>query len=77
LTDEEILELAGNLRRGVPMATPVFDGASERDIKAMLRLAGLPESGQTRLYDGRTGEPFDRDVTVGCMYMLKLNHLSG
>jgi len=75
LTDEEILELAGNLRRGVPMATPVFDGASERDIKAMLRLAGLPESGQTRLYDGRTGEPFDRDVTVGCMYMLKLNHL--
>jgi len=75
LTDEEVLELAGNLRRGVPMATPVFDGASERDIKAMLRLAGLPESGQTRLYDGRTGEPFDRDVTVGCMYMLKLNHL--
>jgi len=75
LTDEEILELAGNLRRGVPMATPVFDGASERDIKAMLRLAGLPESGQTRLYDGRTGEPFDRNVTVGCMYMLKLNHL--
>jgi len=75
LTDEEILELAGNLRRGVPMATPVFDGASERDIKAMLRLAGLPESGQTKLYDGRTGEPFDRDVTVGCMYMLKLNHL--
>ncbi|MFM8443134.1 MAG: DNA-directed RNA polymerase subunit beta [Methylococcus sp.] len=75
LSDEEILELAGNLRRGVPMATPVFDGAGERDIKSMLRLAGLPESGQTRLYDGRTGEPFDRDVTVGCMYMLKLNHL--
>jgi len=75
LTDEEILELAGNLRGGVPMATPVFDGASERDIKSMLRLAGLPASGQTRLYDGRTGEPFDRDVTVGCMYMLKLNHL--
>jgi DNA-directed RNA polymerase subunit beta len=75
LSDEEILELAGNLRGGVPMATPVFDGASEKDIKAMLRLAGLPESGQTRLYDGRTGEPFERDVTVGCMYMLKLNHL--
>ncbi len=75
LDDEEILELAGNLRGGVPMATPVFDGASEKDIKAMLRLAELPESGQTRLYDGRTGEAFDRDVTVGCMYMLKLNHL--
>ena len=75
LTDAEVLELAINLRKGVPMATPVFDGASEKDIKAMLRLAGLPESGQTRLYDGRTGEAFERDVTVGCMYMLKLNHL--
>ncbi len=75
LNDQEILELAANLRGGVPMATPVFDGASEADIKSMLRLAGLPESGQTRLYDGRTGEAFDRDVTVGCMYMLKLNHL--
>ncbi|MEN9680270.1 MAG: hypothetical protein RLZZ627_163 [Pseudomonadota bacterium] len=75
LNDEEILELAANLRRGVPMATPVFDGASEKDIKTMLRLAGLPESGQTRLFDGRTGEAFERDVTVGCMYMLKLNHL--
>ena len=75
LNDEEIIELANNLRRGVPMATPVFDGASEKDIKAMLRLAGLPESGQTRLFDGRTGEAFERDVTVGCMYMLKLNHL--
>ncbi len=75
LTDAEVLELAGNLRGGVPMATPVFDGASERDIKSMLRLAGLPESGQTKLFDGRTGESFDRDVTVGCMYMLKLNHL--
>jgi DNA-directed RNA polymerase subunit beta len=75
LSDAEILELAGNLRRGVPMATPVFDGATEEDIKAMLRLADLPESGQTRLYDGRTGEAFERDVTVGCMYMLKLNHL--
>ena len=75
LNDAEILELAANLKAGVPMATPVFDGASERDIKTMLRLAGLPESGQTRLYDGRTGEAFERDVTVGCMYMLKLNHL--
>jgi DNA-directed RNA polymerase subunit beta len=75
LNDAEILELAANLRGGVPMATPVFDGASEKDIKNMLRLAGLPESGQTRLFDGRTGEAFDRDVTVGCMYMLKLNHL--
>ena len=75
LNDAEILVLAANLRGGVPMATPVFDGASEKDIKNMLRLAGLPESGQTRLFDGRTGEAFDRDVTVGCMYMLKLNHL--
>jgi DNA-directed RNA polymerase subunit beta len=75
LNDVEVLELATNLRGGVPMATPVFDGASEKDIKNMLRLAGLPESGQTRLFDGRTGEAFDRDVTVGCMYMLKLNHL--
>jgi len=75
LTDVEILELATNLRQGIPMATPVFDGATEQDIKGMLRLAGLPESGQTRLYDGRTGEAFDREVTVGYMYMLKLNHL--
>ncbi|MFO1419238.1 MAG: DNA-directed RNA polymerase subunit beta [Methylotetracoccus sp.] len=75
LTDAEVIELATHLRKGVPMATPVFDGASEREIKDMLRLARLPESGQTRLYDGRTGEAFDRDVTVGYMYMLKLNHL--
>jgi DNA-directed RNA polymerase subunit beta len=75
LTDAEIEELAKNLQNGVPMATPVFDGATEADIKTMLKLADLPESGQTRLYDGRTGEPFERDVTVGCMYMLKLNHL--
>jgi DNA-directed RNA polymerase subunit beta len=73
--DGEIQELAHNLRGGVPMATPVFDGAREVDIKAMLRLAGLPESGQTTLYDGRTGDAFDRQVTVGYMYMLKLNHL--
>ena len=74
-TDEEVLELAGNLRGGVPMATPVFDGAEEREIKAMLKLAGLPESGQAVLCDGRTGEQFERPVTVGYMYMLKLNHL--
>jgi len=74
-TDSEIVELASNLRRGVPMATPVFDGATEQDIKEMLRLADLPGSGQTRLYDGRTGDHFERDVTVGYMYMLKLNHL--
>ena len=75
LSDEEIVELSGNLRRGVPMATPVFDGATEENIRNMLRLADFPETGQTRLYDGRTGEAFERDVTVGCMYMLKLNHL--
>jgi DNA-directed RNA polymerase subunit beta len=75
LSDQEVIELAGNLRGGVPMATPVFDGATEADIKNMLKLADLPASGQTRLYDGRTGEAFERDVTVGCMYMLKLNHL--
>ena len=74
-TDEEVLELAGNLRGGVPMATPVFDGAEEREIKAMLKLAGLPESGQAVLFNGRTGEQFERPVTVGYMYMLKLNHL--
>lgn len=74
-SDEELLELAGNLRGGVPMATPVFDGADEREIKDMLKLAGLPESGQSVLFDGRTGEQFERPVTVGYMYMLKLNHL--
>jgi DNA-directed RNA polymerase subunit beta len=75
LTDHEVLELANNLKGGVPIATPVFDGATEEDIRTLLRLAELPESGQTRLYDGRTGEAFERDVTVGYMYMLKLNHL--
>ncbi len=75
LSDDEILELAKNLRGGVPMATPVFDGIEEEDLKAMLRLAELPESGQTLLTDGRTGEQFERPVTVGYMYMLKLNHL--
>ena len=75
LNDGEILALAGNLRHGVPMATPVFDGAAEEEIKHMLALADLPSSGQTTLYDGRTGERFERQVTVGYMYMLKLNHL--
>ena len=75
LSDDEVIELADNLRGGVPIATPVFDGASEAEIKQMLKLAGLPESGQTLLIDGRTGEKFDRPVTVGYMYMLKLNHL--
>ncbi len=74
-TDKEILELAENLKGGVPMATPVFDGASEAEIKNMLKLADLPEDGQTTLYDGRTGDAFERKVTVGYMYMLKLNHL--
>jgi len=73
--DTEIRELCQNLRGGVPMATPVFDGATEEELRYMLRLADLPEIGQTQLYDGRTGEPFDRLVTVGYMYMLKLNHL--
>jgi len=75
LNDDEVVALAGNLRGGVPMATPVFDGATEKEIKRMLHLAELPASGQTWLNDGRTGERFDRPVTVGYMYMLKLNHL--
>ena len=74
-SDDEILELAHNLRAGVPMATPVFDGIKEEDIKSLLAMAGLPESGQIQLYDGRTGDAFDRHVTVGYMHMLKLNHL--
>lgn len=75
LNDDEIMNMANNLKGGVPMATPVFDGAHEEEIRQMLALAGLPESGQTRLIDGRTGDYFERDVTVGYMYMLKLNHL--
>jgi DNA-directed RNA polymerase subunit beta len=75
LSDEEIAQLARNLRTGVPFATPVFDGATEDEIKNMLELAGLPRSGQVVLYDGRTGELFDRPVTVGYMHMLKLHHL--
>ena len=74
-TDEEILNLARNLKKGVPMGTPVFDGATESSIKELLKLADLPESGQTTLVDGRTGEKFDRPVTVGYMNVLKLNHL--
>ncbi len=74
-SDEKISTLANNLRAGVPMGTPVFDGAHESEIKKMLALAGLPESGQTTLYDGRTGDVFLRPVTVGYMYILKLNHL--
>jgi len=74
-TDHEIVTLAKNLSRGVPIATPVFDGAAEREIKRLLELADLPLSGQTYLHDGRTGERFERPVTVGYMYMLKLNHL--
>ena len=75
LSDVEVLELASNLRKGVPIATPVFDGANEVELKQLLELAGLHESGQTALFDGRTGDKFDRPVTVGYMYMLKLNHL--
>jgi DNA-directed RNA polymerase subunit beta len=75
LSDEDILQLAGNLKEGVPFATPVFDGASESEINAMLELAGLPVSGQLTLFDGRTGEAFDRPVTVGHMHVLKLHHL--
>ncbi len=75
MTDEELMTMANNLKSGIPMATPVFDGAAEEEIKQLLKLAGLPENGQTQLFDGRTGVAFDRPVTVGYMYMLKLNHL--
>ena len=75
LGEEELLELGGNLRHGVPIATPVFDGAKEADIEHMLELAGLDKSGQVTVYDGRTGDTFDRKVTVGYIYMLKLHHL--
>ena len=74
-SDDELIHLARNLKDGVPMASPVFDGATEGEIKHMLKLAELPESGQTQLYDGQTGEPFDRKTTVGYMHYLKLNHL--
>ncbi len=75
LNDDEVVRLADNLRNGVPFATPVFDGATEEEIKSMLALAGLPQSGQVTLHDGRTGEAFDRPVTVGYMHVLKLHHL--
>jgi len=75
MNDRELVELGGNLKRGVPMATPVFDGAREKDIEEMLEMAGLSSSGQVRLLDGRSGEYFDRSVTVGYIYMLKLHHL--
>jgi DNA-directed RNA polymerase subunit beta len=75
LTDPEIVDLGANLRRGVPIATPVFDGAREDDINAMLEQAGLARTGQVWLTDGRTGERFERPVTVGYIYMLKLHHL--
>ena len=75
LSDTEIVEMAGNLEAGVPFATPVFDGAKEEEIKEMLKLAGMPESGQMTLFDGRTGEQFERQVTVGYMHVLKLHHL--
>ena len=75
LNDKELLELAGNLTGGLPVATPAFNGAEEAEIKAMLSLADMPTNGQITLYDGRSGDRFDRSVTVGYMYMLKLNHL--
>jgi DNA-directed RNA polymerase subunit beta len=75
LNDSELLELAHNLKPGVPIATPVFDGAKEKDIEDMLELAGVDKSGQSTVYDGRTGDQFDRKVTVGYIYMLKLHHL--
>jgi len=75
LSEEEVMQLSRNLSQGVPFATPVFDGASEAEINGMLEMAGLPTSGQVTLFDGRTGEAFDRQVTVGFMHMLKLHHL--
>ncbi len=75
LDEDGLIELGGNLSKGVPIATPVFDGAKEGDIESMLDLAGLDHSGQVTLFDGRTGDPFDRTVTVGYIYMLKLHHL--
>ena len=75
MSDTEVMTLANNLRDGLSVATPVFDGAQEENIKEMLRMAGQPESGQMTLFDGRTGRAFERKVTVGYMYMLKLNHL--
>jgi len=75
LSDNDLIELGNNIRGGVPVASPVFDGANEREIVEMLEKAGLNSSGQVTLIDGRTGQPFDRSVTVGYIYMLKLHHL--
>ena len=75
MSDAEIVELAQNLSKGVPFATPVFDGANEEEIRSMLELAGLPATGQVWLFDGRTGERFERPVTVGYKHVLKLHHL--
>jgi DNA-directed RNA polymerase subunit beta len=74
-SDEEIRAFIRKLKGGILMATPVFDGADEGEVRDMLALAGLPEKGQTVLFDGRTGEPFDQEITVGMIYMLKLHHL--
>jgi DNA-directed RNA polymerase subunit beta len=75
LSNREFIDLCENVQHGIPIATPVFDGAKEQDVTKMLELANLPSSGQTFLWDGRTGEKFDREVTVGTIYMLKLHHL--
>jgi len=75
LTEDEKVEMISHVKNGIPVATPVFDGAHEDDINRMLEMAGLPISGQIDLYDGRTGEKFDRKVTVGIIYMIKLHHI--
>jgi len=75
LSNREFIDLCENVQHGIPIATPVFDGAKEQDVTKMLELANLPSSGQTFLWDGRTGEKFDREVTVGTIYMLKLHHM--
>jgi DNA-directed RNA polymerase subunit beta len=74
-SEDEIRKFAGRLKKGILVSTPVFDGADEKEIKSMLKAGGLPETGQTILFDGRTGEPFDQEITVGMIYMLKLHHL--
>jgi len=74
-TEEEIKRFLGRLKRGIPVAVPVFDGPDESQIRQMFKIANLPETGQTTLFDGRTGEPFDQEITVGMIYMLKLHHL--
>ncbi len=75
MDEDQLKRFAGSLSSGIPISTPVFDGARETEIKSLLENAGLPMAGQTRLYDGRTGEPFEQNVTVGMIYMLKLHHL--